>query len=192
MNSSCNFAIKSSKAKYFGIVGGALRAEFEDSSDPSSEFTIEWHGAKIALKANNGKYVSQMPNKYLHANSAERAENCMFTYQLVNRPKLVLRGEYGFVGTLPSGLLECNKSSATAYDATLNNGNLGISSNNKFWKVHSNGVSVNSDAAEDYHIEIYDDSKLAVKHEGKYFQSNQNGAFSLTGTKIDKYTLFEY
>merc|ERR1712072_1198706 len=64
-----------------------------DSSAASSSFAIEWRGAQIALKASNGKYVAQMMNSYLHADADEATEENggVYSYELVNRPRLVLR-----------------------------------------------------------------------------------------------------
>lgn len=189
---SCQFAIKGNTKKYFGLVENSVQAKFDNSQDPATHFTIEWMEDKIAIKASNGKYVEQLNNKYLSAKADAVSDHTLYTWELTNRPRLVLRGEYGFMGTLPSGLLECNKSEATVYDMSVKEGKCAISAGPKFLKVHSNGISANGESAEPYFLEIYDNSKLAVKHDGKYFQSSQNGALTLTGTKLDKYTLFEY
>eukprot|EP00040_Diaphanoeca_grandis_P038405 m.256446 g.256446 ORF g.256446 m.256446 type:complete len:494 (-) comp34373_c0_seq1:460-1941(-) len=190
---SGTFAFKTSKPVYWALDSSSVQAAKTDSTDASSCFTIEWVGASIAIKASNGKYVEQQMNTYLSAKSDTITEGCLFTYEIVNRPKLVLRGEYGFVGTLPSGLLECNKSTPVVYSMAITDGKIRLSdpASGKFWHVHSNGVSL-GDSPDEYEIEIYDNSKLAIKMEGKYFQSAQNGAFTLTGNKIDKSTLFEY
>jgi len=66
-------------------------------------FLVEWHGPKIAIKALNGKYVTVLPNGALKAESDTMTEECMYIYEIVNRPKLVLRGEQGFMGVMPSG-----------------------------------------------------------------------------------------
>jgi hypothetical protein len=173
----------------------SVQAKDENSSDASCTFTVEWRGPNVALKANNGKYVVQMMNSYLHANAADATEENggLFTYEIVNRPQLVLRGEYGFVGTLPSGLLECNKSVPEVYTMAIKDGNCHVShANGKFWKTGSNGVSCTGGVPEDYHIELYDNSMLCLKSGDKYFQGAQNGAFTLTGSKPDRSTFFEY
>lgn len=190
-----NWALKSSVPKYWNLDGVSVQATETDSSAGTSSFAIEWRGAQIALKASNGKYVAQMMNSYLHANVDEATEENggVYTYELVNRPRLVLRGEFGFVGTLPSGLLECNKSNPEIYTMAVHDGKVQIShANGKYWKVGSNGVSCSGAAPEDYAIELYDNSMLCLKMGDKYFQGAQNGAFTLTGTKADKSTHWEY
>ena len=117
LDNNGNWAIKSNVPKYWNLDGVSVQATETDSSAATSSFAIEWRGAQIALKASNGKYVAQMMN-YLHANVDDATEENggVFTYEIVNRPRLVLRGEFGFVGTLPSGLLECNKSTFDGTD----------------------------------------------------------------------------
>lgn len=136
----------------------------------------------------------QKQNSFLEAKGAEADERSLFTYEIINRPRLILRSEYGFVGTLPSGLLECNKSNAETYTMHITAGNAKISrpDTGMFWKVGTNGISATGSAAENYSIELYPDSKLAIKFEGKYFQAHQNGSLVATGDRIDSSTLFEY
>jgi len=192
---TATFALKSSVPKYWTLDGSSCQAVAEDSAAAESTFTVEWRGTHIALKASNGKYVIQMMNNYLHAKESEAtAENGgEFTYEIVNRPQLVLRGEYGFIGTLPSGLLECNKSTPEVYTMDINDGNVHIAhSNGKFWKVGSNGVSCTGASPENYTLEIYDNSMLCLKQGDKYFEGAQNGAFTLTGSGPGKSTFFEY
>lgn len=189
------FSLKSSVPKYWVLDGNSCHAAAEDASDPSATFTIEWRGEKIALKASNGKYVVQQMNSYLAAkeDTATHENGGEFTYDLINRPQLVLRGEFGFIGTLPSGLLECNKSVPEEYTMEVKNGKVQIAhANGKYWKVGSNGVSCTGGAPEDYTIEIYDNSMLCLKMGDKYFEGAQNGAFTLTGSAPGKSTYFEY
>jgi len=105
----------------------------------------------------------------------------------------VLRGSEGFVNTLPSGLLECNKSEPEYYDAEFKDGRIAVKGKTgKYWKVGDNGISVISDSPEWYDIELFPNSKMALKHNGKYFQSAQNGAFTATGASVDPKAHFEY
>jgi fascin 1/2 len=167
-----------------------------DDIDPNEQFTLEWHpDGKVAFKTNTGKYLTQMANKYLKpsADVASEEEKSLFTHTLVNRPRVVLRGSEGFINTLPSGLLECNKSEAEFYDAEYQGGRIAVKGKSgKYWKVGDNGISVVSDTPEFYDMELFPNSKLALKFNGKFFQSAQNGAFTATGSAADAKTLFEY
>jgi hypothetical protein len=186
------WSIKSNVGKYWTEVEGSIHAEAE-SVGPSEQFEIEWKGAAIQIKTAGGKYIQQQMNSYLQPKGSDGDAKSQFIYEIVNRPRLVLRGEHGFVGTLPSGLLECNKSTPEVYTMSIVKGVCHIShANGKFWSVGANGVSCSGSSKEDYFISLHANSMLAISANDKYFQGAQNGAFTLTGTKIDKSTLFEY
>ena len=72
---------------------------------------------KVAFKANNGRYVTARPNGSLYATVDPTAfgPSEAFTLTIVNRPILVLRCDFGFVGfkTPTNPRLECNKSTVT-------------------------------------------------------------------------------
>ena len=71
----------------------------------------------MAFKANNGRYVTARPNGSLYATVDPTAfgPSEAFTLTIVNRPILVLRCDFGFVGfkTPTNPRLECNKSTVT-------------------------------------------------------------------------------
>lgn len=191
------WTIKGSTDKMWSEKDGGIHCVTDSSSCGDSEkFTVEWHAdGKLAIKTASGKYLAQQMNKYLKptASGASEDERSLFTHSLVNRPRLVLRGTEGFINTLPSGLLECNKSEAEFYKAQYKDGKIAITGKtDKYWKVGENGISVISDTPEYYDIELYPNSKMALKFQGKYFQSAQNGAFTATGGSADAKALFEY
>ena len=71
----------------------------------------------MALKASNGRYVTARPNGSLYATVDPTAfgPSEAFILTIVNRPLLVLRCDFGFVGFKTPGnpRLECNKSTVT-------------------------------------------------------------------------------
>lgn len=138
--------------------------------------------------------MTQLMNKYCKANADSAEGNALFVFEIVNRPRLALRGEYGFVNTMPSGLLECNKSTAEIYALETVEGKVAIkNSAGQYWQITDTGVSAIGGAAEYYNIEFYQNSKCAIKSDaGAYFKSAQNGAFTANGGAVDKFTLFEY
>jgi len=189
------WTFKASNGKFWTLTDGAVHADSETCDADEQKFEIEWLGNKIAIKAPNGKYCVQMLNGYIHAKGSDASSDSktVYVYEIVNRPKLVLRGEYGFIGTLPSGLLECNKSVPEVYSMHITQGFCKIShANGKYWKVGPNGVSATGDSPEQYTMSLHEDSMMCLMHDGKYFEGFQNGAFTLTGTKPGKSTLFEY
>jgi fascin 1/2 len=190
------WTVKGCRSKFWSVVDNAVQCTAEKPATDAEKFKIEWHGAQVALKSlANGKYLEQKLNGYIHAIGTEASEDkkSLFTYEIVNRPKLVLRGEYGFVGTLPSGLLECNKSVPEVYSMHVTQGKCKIShANGKYWKVGDNGVSCSGGAAEEYTMSLHEESMMCLMFKDKYFEGFQNGAFTLTGSKPGKSTFFEF
>lgn len=176
---------------------GSVHAAAEGVTGPKEQFIIEWHGNEIALKSvATNKYVKTLKNGYLKASGEsadEEDKSCLFVYEIINRPRLVLRGEYGFIGQLPSGLLECNKSTPEVFTMHITQGYCKISNaNKKYWKVMDNGISCIGDEAEKYTMELHADSMMCLKFNGKYFEGFQNGAFTCTGAGPGRSTFFEY
>jgi len=190
------WTIKACSGKYWTCSdGGAITATAENADAADAKFKIEWVGPQVALLASNGKYCQQKLNGYIHAvaGAASEDDKSLFVYEIINRPKLVLRGEFGFIGTLPSGLLECNKSTPEVYSMHVTKGMCKIShANGKYWKVGENGVSCTGDEPEQYCMSLHENSMMCLYKDGKYFEGFQNGAFTLTGAGPGKSTFFEY
>lgn len=163
----------------------------------STLFTVEWLGPQIALKASNGRYIAIKPNGQMSASSDELTDNCKFTFQFINRPILVIRGNFGFVGVKgTSGTLECNRSQ---YDVFLmSSETLGKYSfkgaNGKYFKVESDQtLSMNGDSPTEFFLELRALSRMViVAPNEKSLKGQQNGAFTATGDAIGPNTLWEY
>jgi len=174
---------------------GGVMAQAESVNGDDELFTIEWHRHQIAIKGSNGKYVRTLRNTYLKAGEDAIAEDTLYTWEIINRPLFILRGEYGFVGTLPSGLVQCNKSVPEVYHMHLTKGVAQIASpDGKFWATKTdNSVACSGSKPEEHYLELYPNSKLAVRNEaGKYLQGTQNGDLLFSGDSIGTSTLFEY
>lgn len=135
-------------------------------------------------------------NGYIKASADTVGDASSFEFRVVNRPRLVLRGEYGFVKTMASGLIESNKSNGEEYQLESEEGKgvaIKKTSTGKYLAVGSDHVSANSDEPEWFSIELFANSKCALKTaDGKYLQTAQNGGFTATGSEPGKFTLFEY
>jgi len=168
-----------------------------EQRDDNSWFTIVWDGPRLAIKASNGKFVSTKKSGQLAAIEDSISDTSSYVFEVINRPKLVLRGEHGFVGTLPSGLLECNKSAPEVFHMHVVQGVCEIrGSNGKYWKVGDNSViTVTGDSPTPMFLEFVEYTKFLIRvgdPKGPYLQGSQNGAFTATGTSVDKSTLWEY
>jgi fascin 1/2 len=199
------WAVLCNSIKYWSTKDdGSIRAEAESVSE-TEKFTIKWLDAKIALVASNGKLVSVQGNNQLKASvdlvsDSSIPDECQFVYELVNRPRLVLRGHYGFIGMLPSGVLECNKSS---YETMAMHVTKGVSeiagSNGKYLAIAEDRskVTANGSSRTPLFLEFVDDSKFAVRYRDSsgdlfYMKGNQNGSLDFQGTDINEFTTWEF
>jgi fascin 1/2 len=192
------WSIKCSTRKFWTCgadTAGGVMATAEAVTGDTELFTIEWRNDKVALVGSNGKYVRRLANSYLKASEDEATEDCLFVWEMVNRPLLILRGEYGFIGTLPSGLVQCNKSVPEVYNMHITKGVAAISApGGGHWATKTDAsVTATGSKAEAHYLELHPDSKLAVKNaEGKYLQGAQNGDLTFSADGIGKNSLFEY
>jgi len=79
---------------------------------PSGLFTIEWlEDGSVGIRATNGRYVTARMNGSLYGVSDSLGDRERFIMTIINRPLLVLRCDYGFVGfrTPNNPRYECNK-----------------------------------------------------------------------------------
>jgi len=157
-------------------------------------FDLEWRGAQVAIKAANGKYVTTKSNGGLVANGSNNsAPEANYIWEIINRPRLVLRGEFGFLNTMPSGVVSCNNSNPEIYTLTVNAGVAHISgSNGKYWQVNGDNITVNGDTPSDFFMEMVEHSKMMLRYGEQYLQGSQNGGLKFSGTGKSDSTLWEY
>ncbi|XP_059805048.1 fascin-2b isoform X2 [Hypanus sabinus] len=164
--------------------------------DANCLFEIVWRGRRIALKANNGKYICTKKNGQLAAVSESAGEDEEFTLRLINRPILVLRGDHGFVSYHKgSSTLDANRSAYDIFQLEFENGAYHIKgSDGKFWYVSSTGtICTDSIIPEDFYLEFRDHGRLAIKGKsGKYLCGNQAGTLKADADEVDSSSLWEY
>lgn len=193
----------SNKIKYWRVDDGKVKADLaaDQASDPSCLFEVEWHGAKLAVKAANGKYVQVQKNKQLAASSDACSDECMFVYELVNRPRLILRGEHGFIGSLGNGTLQCNKSPAQRATFTMHvsKGVCQIQgANGKYWAVNGDrsAISLTGSDPTPLTLAFVADSEFAIQYEDDdgvhYLCGQQTGELHFNGRDINKATRWEF
>jgi len=174
---------------------GSIQAIAEPAKrGPTEWFKVHWMESKLALQASNGNFVTVKKNGGCFAISPSIANESTFTFEIINRPNLVLRGEHGFVGTMPSGNLECNRSTPEVFSMHVSAGFCQIQgSNGKFWRVGPTGVAVNADEPDLFTMEFVEHSKFVIRApNGSYLQGQQNGSFTATGKAVDASTLWEF
>lgn len=179
-----------------GAINTSAGLAAANAAPASCLFGIDFRADHVVLTASNGHVVSQKMNGYLSAAAGVDGSDklAQFAFEIVNRPKLVLRGAYGFVGTLPSGLLECNKSAPEAYELRYKDGKVSIATaNGKFWKVHEDSVSASGTTEHWFSLALHKESKLTISTEsGGLFHGAQNGALTAKGDRVQDGTLWEY
>ena len=191
---NCKWAFRGYTTKYWSASPG-IKAD-QESLTGACQFEVEWHGPLVAFKGDSGKYISAKSNGKMATDSKELTDECKFVFDFINRPLLVLRGTYGFVGVKGnSGTLECNRSHYDLFHVTCANGMFHIQgSNGKYMCVDgSNNVTVTSDTAVEFVFELRAHTHMVIRApNGNYLQGAQNGAFTATGTAINSTTLWEY
>ncbi|XP_062508148.1 fascin-like isoform X2 [Corticium candelabrum] len=198
INKSTNrWAIRGANGKYFtSSKGSVIHADSEAKGD-TEFFDIEWYGPQVALKANNGKYLTVKRNGALVAAGEDgSAPEARFIFDLINRPILVLRGPYGFIGVKGESLrLECNRSSYDVFKVTHKDGVYHLQgANGKWWKQDSDGFfTTNGDAALDFHFKLLRHTHVSIcAPNGKLLKGEKNGSLTSSGTEVNQDTLWEY
>ncbi|XP_030062444.1 fascin-2 [Microcaecilia unicolor] len=164
--------------------------------DANTLFEIEWRGRKVALKANNGKYVCTKKNGQLAAVCDSVGEDEEFTLKLINRPILVLRGDLGFVCYhKSSSTLDANRSTYDVFQITFNDGAYQIKGlDGKFWYIASNGsICSDGEMSEDFFFEFREHGRVAIQGKnGKYLRGDQAGTLKADADTANYATLWEY
>jgi len=172
-----------------------------DARSATGLFTVDFlDGGAVALRASNGRYVTARMNGSLYAVSDGVTDKERFFVTIVNRPILVLKCEFGFVGfrTATNPRYECNKSFHDVIYVQHTNGENGnyylVGHNGKYWSVDGEG-NINADRPDPQPliIELRGQSKMAIRApNGHYIKGEQNGIMSAKSSDLQKATLWEY
>ncbi|XP_060951409.1 fascin-2b isoform X1 [Limanda limanda] len=210
----CTF--RSSQGNYWALVahGGIQSSATELSAN--TMFAVEWLDHKVALKANNGKYICIKKNGQLLAVSDSigtslfgltsgflispslhsPGEDEQLTLKLINRPMLILRGENGFIcHHKNSNALDASRSVYDIFTLQFSNGAYNIKGvDGRFWYVNSTGlVCSDGEAPEDFSLELLEHGRLAIRcKNGKYLRGDQGGTLKGDGHSLSSSALWEY
>lgn len=91
-------AFKTAKRTYWTVNDSGVIEASAQAPTPAGTFTIEYHGTQTKFQAANGKYITVKSNGGMVAAGDGSDAASAFVMVLINRPQLVLRGQYGFVG----------------------------------------------------------------------------------------------
>ena len=190
------WAIHCNNKKFWNCESSNVVADSTDPTKPTSQFDIEWNKSTIALIASNGKYVVRKANGQLAATGVEANEDAYFVFEMINRPILVLRGEYGFVGTKgAAATLECNRSQYDVFEVECKEGEYFFSKDGKFWKLEDgeNTITCSSAQPVPYTIELRAHTHMCIRApNNNYIAGEQHGGFKAVKNVIDGSTLWEY
>ncbi len=181
---------------YWNIEGNSLACSSGNTAPETSQFEITWKADKVLLKCSNGKFLSAKSGGQLTpTGSSAEDEACQFTIQMVNRPLIVIKGCYGFIGVKgASGVLECNRSQPEVFKPISATGfAFAIQINGKYWDIGpDNTIVAKSDKPVSFCFELRaHNNACIVAPNGKYLRGAQNGAFTATGDQVEESTLWE-
>ncbi|XP_076843392.1 fascin-2a [Brachyhypopomus gauderio] len=188
--------LKTNEGNYWTLdsLGGIQSTATE--IEPNATFHVDWLGRAVALKASNGKYVSTKGNGQLAATGDTLGDGELFQLRLINRPILVLRGEFGFVcHHRSSNTLNVNRTTYDIFSLCFSDGAYHIKSGDgKFWYVSSSGlVCSDGDEPEDFTLELQDHGRLAIRGKnGLYLRGDPSGALKCDADTVYDTSLWEY
>uniref|UniRef100_A0A0B6ZSM2 Fascin n=1 Tax=Arion vulgaris TaxID=1028688 RepID=A0A0B6ZSM2_9EUPU len=178
---------------------GGIQARAKDNNNPNAQFVVEWLGdGTISLKANNKHYIQSRQTGQLMAVSDSVTNKEKFYPRIINRPLLLLRNEYGFVGLRSTSKPEVMCSRANyeiIYVEPSNDGHYFLKgTNNKYWRLADDASIISDgDSPEPFQLEPRSSSVLTIKGiNGCYIKGEQNGLFRAIGHEVDHTVLWEY
>jgi len=159
----------------------------------------------IAIKADNGCYITSKMNGSLVASQDDAKERELFFLVIMNRPILVLRCEHGFVGFKGNtGKMECNRSSYDVLhtehelidDETYGKKSvyyISGDSGNYLAIDKDGGISAEGRQKEPFMFELSGQSRFYIKApNGNFLKGEQNGLMQPVATSRGGATLWEF
>ena len=187
-------SFQTSKSQYLSLGADTNIGTSATKTSAAEKFTLVWQNERVRMQASNGKYVVVKANGGMAATGDGGEDAGAFTFTLINRPQIVLRGQFGFIGLKgASGRLVCN-ANQEVFDLESENGSYFFkSSAGKFWDVDADGAHANAAARVPFFLEFVTRSNMLIKTKaGKYLEGEQNGGYKATGTSSQINTLWEY
>lgn len=184
------------KLKYWALQDDSSIAAVESKKGAKTGFTVVYQANRVRIlcKAND-KYVKVKPNGSLMANGDGSADEGVYTMTIINRPELVLRGQYGFMGIKPdSRRITCNAAKGEIFKLTAKDGAYTLSLGGQGWAAEADGVTAKAAAGKEFYLEFIESSKCLIKdaESGMYLEGEQSGGVKATGQGKSINTLWEF
>ncbi|XP_061181651.1 fascin-like [Saccostrea echinata] len=194
-----SWAFRTIDNKYWALEPTSAGVQAKSTSiTPNALFGLEWQGdGTVALKASNNSYIFNKATGSLVAASDTIGEKEKFKIRIVNRPLLVLKCEFGFVGVkVKSEECCCNR---VTYDLIqlqgCKDGTYTLkASNGKFFSIADNDLlMLDGDGPTPFIIEFMGNSKMTIRApNGNLLKTEQNGQIKANGTEVNASTLLEF
>ncbi|XP_076459501.1 protein singed-like [Babylonia areolata] len=168
---------------------------------PETLFDVSWQDdGSITIKAKNNSYVYNKPTGSLVAASDTVTEKERFMVKVANRPMLVLRSDFGFVGSKSPGAAKteivCNRST---YEVIfVEHGPPGTyfmkATNGQYWSVvDEKSIVADGSGKSPFHLQCRDNRTLTLQHgKDRFIKGEQNGLFQAVGLELEPAVLWEY
>jgi len=197
VDASGKMHLMTNKLKYLTARADACIGADADKKSDATVFNVKWNGPQVQFQYGpTGKFITVKPNGALYASGDGSEANSMFEFNIINRPTLMLRGQYGFVGIKgASGRLECNRARGNVFHLECKGGAYRLKTpEGKYWTVDQDGVSCTASTPTDFFFEFAKRSQVLIKHaeSGKYLEGEQNGGFKATGSSETIDTMWEF
>lgn len=160
-------------------------------------FRVHWNCGKITLQSPNGRFLSIASNGLLMSNVTIPGPNEELGIRFANRPFLVLRGRYGYVGSSSDhDLLKCNMDQPDCIQ--LLPCHQGIyhfqAQGGSFWSITSFGTFRPwGKFALNFCIELQGSSLLTVlAPNGFYLRADRSGTLLADSEEITKECIWEF
>ncbi|WAQ97441.1 SING-like protein [Mya arenaria] len=193
---SDTWALLASTNKYWSLQSaGTVQAKTAETEGAKSFFTIEWQeDGTVGIKGSDGKYLSNKQTGILFSAGTTLEPTDLFRITIINRPLLVLKSEFGFVGAKGNQFI-CSKAK---YDSlTLQSAGSGLytiqGTDGKYWSVGEDTLVYGDATGTKFQFQFCGGSMMAIRtHKGPFLKGEQNGLLKACAPDLESATLWEF
>lgn len=192
---SDNWAFRTCKNICWNLqAGGGVQVK---GTDPNKDgfFSIEWQDdGSVGIKGSDGKYLSNKQTGSLYSSSSELGDQQKFKIIIANRPLLVLKSEFGFIGN-KSGQYICSKAKYDMLSVESTNKDTYVikGPDGKFVGIGEDGGACSEDCPTEFKFEFCGQSVMGIRApNGRYLKGEQNGLLKAVAEDKASATLWEY